>query len=174
MREYAEVSKVCGRSNTVRFILPILFLFGCERAHQPSQPTPSSFARVYLFAAGYCAPCKEELVEIRDWHASLPKERRDRIEVMVYLVAGDTPGSKVDQVYADRFGGFLNLSFIMRPDKFGKLYKSYYDAGLSVPATVILNKEWVVTKIFSPGRISAWQLSAALLRLERRCYTEWK
>lgn len=159
MREYAEVSKVCGRNNTVRFILPILFLFGCERAHQPSQPQ-SGFAIVYLFAAGWCLPCKEELREIRDWWWLLPKERRDRTQISVYLIAGETPTSKLDQAYADQFGRSLNLSFIMRPDKYARLYKHFYEQGVLVPATVILNKEGIVTKIFSPGRITVGELDA--------------
>lgn len=157
------------------FFISSLLLLQCGRDRVgggnppvvPPAPTPSGDpgtlkkVQVFLFAAGYCGPCKVELPEVRDWYKGLSQKRKEQAQIRVYVTAGETPTEKPTQEYADSFGKRFDLPFEMKPDKFSTECRKYYSGSCSVPATVVFNAQGKVSDIFS-GPVSPSQLEQAI------------
>lgn len=152
-------------------LVPVFLMLQCGRdraaVNNQISPAPSSTpvlkkVRVFLFAAGYCEPCKEELPQVRDWYNALPKEKRDQIQIRVYVIAGETTGQQPTQQYAEDFGKRFQLPFEMKADKFARTYRKYYDSGNNVPATVVANDASEPQKIFAPRKVSTEEITQAV------------
>lgn len=143
-------------------ILILLLLVGCNRDQSIPPNGSAKDVRIHLFAAGYCEPCKEELPLIKDWYLSKSNEARKHITITVYLTAGETAGVQATKEYANSFGKGLGLPFTVTPDKYSKLYRSFYGVSGPVPATVITDINYLVLRLFPPGKVSTNELENAI------------
>lgn len=128
----------------------------------PGKPTELKKVRVFLFAAGYCEPCKEELPKIRDWFKGLSKEKQEQAQMRVYVIAGESTGEQPTQPYAESFGKKFDLPFEMKADKFARTYHKFYDSGNNVPATVITDDAGNPLKTFAPRKVSPEEIAQAI------------
>lgn len=155
------------------FILPLILVVlghcGRDRAGKVTsvtppgpQPSPHSTGpaslkkvHLYLFAAGHCLPCQEELPALAKWYRELSKERQEQVMTRVYVTAGDSPAdTKPTQGYAENYGRKFNLPFEMKADRFQATCRSYYEGLCNVPSTVVTNESGTIWKAIVPRKVA--------------------
>lgn len=71
-------------------------------------------------------------------------------------------GTQATQAFANSFAKKLELPFEVKPDRFGRFYRTFYSSGNDVPATVITNEQGEPIHIFPPRKIAIDELESVL------------
>ncbi len=157
------------KHGSVIFTLLALTLIACPIACQRNRPNiievfqQQKKVQLYLFAAGFCIPCREELHELNEWHASYKHNRR--VTPTVFLIAGNSGGKPVTQEDAERFKKEVGFTFPVVADRYARFYKTFYKDGTTVPATVITKESGEVIGAYTPGVLRVSVLEARLNEL---------
>lgn len=143
----------------MKWLFIALALLSCERSRTKAPPViTTKVYKIYLFAANYCHPCREELPEIDEWWRMMPEEKKERITPTIHLVAGTTPSSFPTLDNCNQLKQELKLSMPCTTDKYSKTYKKFYGAPGSIPATVITDGNGAIVKMFYPGKVTIREL----------------
>lgn len=120
----------------------------------PGTPTPEgNHVRLYLFSAPSCQNCNKELPDVKARFLKLTADQQKRIEVTVNVTTGPAMTDPASQPVADEYGKKMGLPFKMLADKNWKTYHKFYEEGTLLPATVIVDTNSNVIKIYDPGML---------------------
>lgn len=128
------------------------FLVSCQRDRpEIIPPSPVKTVSLYLFAAGFCGVCREELPHISYWHQGFVG--KDKVRPIIYFIAGNPATKPATQSDADEWNKGLT-SLPIAADRYAKIYRKYYKDGTSLPATVIADEAGKALKIYQPGKVA--------------------
>lgn len=133
-------------------------LFALRRAVGPDAQPPKTV--VLSFAASFCAPCKQELRDLKP-HA----ERFRKAGVEVVVVVTDTEPAEIEKMRAFTVDE-LKLPFPVLSDRFGVLAKRYQADQL--PKSVIIGKDGLVKHItvgYAPGSLERLEKMVGLRKM---------